>query len=92
MNPTHGISVSLARDNSELIYAETSDIAVAQTLKHLPHGPFVMTEKKTRKKRLAAEEKITLLDSYDTWLAKQQVKPARAKTGYISASEEEASE
>ncbi len=37
-----------------------------------------------------ATEGVKLLDVYETWLAKQQVRPVKGKPGFISAVEAEA--
>ncbi len=48
---------------------------------------YLMPKKREKQK---TAESIQLLDVYESWLAKQPVKPVKGKPGFISAVEAEA--
>jgi len=49
-----------------------------------------MPTKETKNKTAHPKRVNDVLDSFERWLSKQPVKPVRAKTGYISETEDSA--
>ncbi len=45
----------------------------------------------TKKEKQKATESMKSLDVYESWLAKQPVRPVKGKSGFISAGEAQAS-